>query len=141
MLVFTIFVLNNIRVKKNIGGTKTMERKERNNNERRSITLESFFGLLNLFNSSFIASVKQFSFSKPDKLLDNLQVSRNLISCMEECAGTQLLSDDELEIYEKTYSIVYDLYDKIEKEIKQIIYHQEQLNYLIKQLEEQLKRD
>jgi division protein CdvB (Snf7/Vps24/ESCRT-III family) len=104
--------------------------------EGRPITMEGFYSLLHDYNSSVIDNIRKLS-SEILKLSDSLRLSRELIKSMQENAGTQLLSDDELEIYEKTYSIVYELYDKIEKEIEQIIKHQAQIHILARQLKEQ----
>jgi hypothetical protein len=108
----------------------TKERKD-----GRPIYMKDFYSLLRHFNSYVCFDVRKFS-TEINKLLDCLHSSRGSISLMQEEAGTQYLSDAELEIYENTYQTVYEIYDKLEKEIELIKQHQENLYQLIKQLED-----
>jgi DNA repair ATPase RecN len=107
----------------------TKERKD-----GRPITMEDFYFLLHDFSSSVSYEVRKFS-TEINKLLDRLDSSKGLIKAMEINAGTQWLSDDELEIYDNTYQTVYEIYDKLEEEIELIKQHQEKLYRLIRQLD------
>lgn len=91
--------------------------------EGRPITMEGFYQLLNDYNSSVSDNIRKVS-SEILKLSDRLKLSRELIELMQENAGTQNLTDAELEIYENTYQAVYELYDELEKELELLIQHQ-----------------
>jgi hypothetical protein len=67
----------------------------------RPITMKGFYSLLRHFNSSVSFDVRKFP-AEINKLLDRLDTSKGLIKAMEMNAGTQWLSDDEVEIYENT---------------------------------------
>jgi hypothetical protein len=131
LLDFPLFCIENIRNKKH-WSIKTMARERK---DGRPIYMKDFYSLLRHFNSYVCFDVRKFS-TEINKLLDCLHSSRGSISLMQEEAGTQYLSDAELEIYENTYQTVYEIYDKLEKEIELIKQHQEKLYQLIRQLED-----
>jgi hypothetical protein len=107
----------------------------RERKDGRPITMEGFYLILNDYNSSVSYNVRKF-ISEILKLSNSLRISREGIELMQEDAGTQWLSNAELEIYENTYQTVYEIYDKLEEEIELIKQHQENLYQLIKQLED-----
>jgi hypothetical protein len=118
---------------------------ERKNDGKRPITLTEFFYILRDYNYWLLVDIRKFlepPFSlSADELLDRLRSTRRLIKLMQTNAGTQLLSDNELQIYVNTYARVYEIYDKIEQEIIVISslqtllnYHQNNLNNLAQEL-------